>query len=173
MTIWTVLLGGVGVIALAAAGTLFLPGEVHVKRQATMKVAPETVLNLAASNEGYQRFNPYLTSDPDLKIMPFGPRSGVGSGFRFEGREGNGSQTVASVTADSVRYDIDLGAMGRPVQQITALDTPQGTRVVWTMKMDLGLNPVARVFGLFLDGMVGKTFEQGLDNLAATESAAS
>ncbi|WP_282044758.1 SRPBCC family protein [Roseibium album] len=173
MTIWTVLLGGVGVIALAAACTLFLPGEVHVKRQATMKVAPETVLNLAASNEGYQRFNPYLTSDPDLKIMSFGPRSGVGSGFRFEGREGKGSQTVASVTADSVRYDIDLGAMGRPVQQITALDTPQGTRVVWTMKMDLGLNPVARVFGLFLDGMVGKTFEQGLDNLAATESAAS
>ncbi|WP_299484301.1 SRPBCC family protein [uncultured Roseibium sp.] len=167
MTIWTIVAGSVGVVALLGAGTFLLPKTVHVQRQATLSAAPETILALAASSEGYQAFNPYRTSDPDLKITPFGPVSGVGAGFRFDGKEGKGSQTVASVTADSVRYDIDLGAMGRPVQTISTASTPEGTQVVWSMDMDLGFNPVARVFGLFMDGMVGKTFEQGLDNLAA------
>ncbi|MEO0979252.1 MAG: SRPBCC family protein [Pseudomonadota bacterium] len=167
MTIWTIVAGGVGVIALLGAGTLLLPKNVHVERQARVSASPETILELAASNHGFQKFNPYLTSDPELKIRPFGPDAGVGSGFHFDGREGKGTQTVARVTENSVRYDIDLGAMGKPVQEISAQSLPGGTQVTWTMDMDLGFNPIARVFGLFLDGMVGKTFEQGLDNLAS------
>ncbi|WP_420335830.1 SRPBCC family protein [Roseibium sp.] len=167
MTIWTILAGGVGVIALLGAGTLLLPKKVHVERHARIAASPQTILELAASNQGFQKFNPYLTSDPELKIKPFGPDTGVGSGFHFDGKEGKGTQTVAVVTETSVRYDIDLGAMGKPVQEISAKSLPDGTQVTWTMDMDLGFNPVARVFGLFLDGMVGKTFEQGLDNLAS------
>ncbi len=167
MTIWTFLTGGVGVIALAAVGALLLPKHVHVERQTTVAAAPEDILALAASNEGYQRFNPYLTSDPGLKITHFGPSTGVGSGFDFDGKEGKGNQTVAEVTASSVRYDIDLGAMGKPSQMIQANPVGAGTLVTWSMDLDLGYNPVGRVFGLFMDGMVGKTFEQGLDNLAA------
>lgn len=167
MTIWTILAGGAGVVALLSAGTLLLPKNVHVERHAKVAASPETILEMAASNHGYQKFNPYLTSDPELAIRPFGPDTGVGSGFHFDGKEGKGTQTVAEVTANSVRYDIDLGAMGKPVQEISAQGLPDGTQVTWTMDMDLGFNPVARVFGLFLDGMVGKTFEQGLDNLAS------
>lgn len=167
MTIWTILAGGMGLVALLGAGTLLLPKTVHVERHAKVAASPETILELAASNHGYQTFNPYLTSDPELKIKPFGPDTGVGSGFHFDGKEGKGTQTVAKVTETSVRYDIDLGAMGKPVQEISAQGLPDGTRVTWTMDMDLGFNPVARVFGLFLDGMVGRSFEQGLDNLAS------
>lgn len=167
MTIWTILAGGAGVIVLAAAGTLLLPRQVHVSRQATLSAPPEAVLKLAASNDGYQQFNPYLTADPQLKITDFGPNTGVGSGFRFDGKEGKGSQTVSAITATSVRYDIDLGAMGQPKQEISAVTSAGGTLVTWSMDMDLGINPVARVFGLFMDGMIGKTFEQGLDNLAS------
>ncbi|WP_421981593.1 SRPBCC family protein [Roseibium sp.] len=167
MTIWTILAGGAGVVALLGAGTLLLPKNVHVERHAKIAASPETILELAASNHGYQTFNPYLTSDPALKIKPFGPDTGVGSGFHFDGKEGKGTQTVARVTETSVRYDIDLGPMGKPVQEISAQGMPDGTKVTWTMDMDLGFNPVARVFGLFLDGMVGKSFEQGLDNLAS------
>lgn len=169
MSVWTILVGGVGVIALAAASTLLLPRQVHVERQATVSAAPEAVLELAASNQGYQKFNPYLTADANLKISLFGPSSGVGSGFRFDGKDGKGSQTVAQITSSSVRYDIDLGAMGQPTQQISVVPTSDGTLVTWSMDMDLGFNPVARVFGLFMDGMVGKTFEQGLLNLSSAQ----
>lgn len=167
MTIWTILAGGTGLLASTAAGTLLLPRHIHVERQAEVGADPATVLALAASNEGYQHFNPYLSADPALKISHFGPQTGVGSGFDFDGKDSTGRQTVAEVTAQAVRYDIDLGAMGQPTQTIKAAPTAQGSDVIWSMDMDLGFNPMARVFGLFMDGMIGKTFEQGLTNLAS------
>lgn len=167
MTILTYIAGAGGVFALAALGTFLLPRHIHVERQATLDATPAEILALAASNTGYQRFNPYRSSDPDLKITHFGPDAGVGSGFHFDGTDGKGSQVVSAINPGSVRYDIDLGAMGQPVQKIAAMPAEDGSTVTWSMDMDLGFNPVARIFGLFMDGMVGKTFEQGLDNLAS------
>lgn len=167
MTVLTILAGGAGVVALMAAGTFLLPRHIHVERKAMIDRPPEAVLDLAGSTDGYQKFNPYLTADPALKITPFGPAEGVGAGFTFDGKDGKGTQTIASIDPQMVRYDIDLGAMGKPVQQISATKTANSTEVVWSMDMDLGFNPIARVMGLFMDRMVGKSFEQGLDNLAA------
>lgn len=168
MTLTTILASSAGILAIATAGAMMLPRQVRVERSAIMDATPSDILDLAASNAGYQRFNPYKTADANLKIDLFGPASGVGSGFAFDGKDGRGTQTVAEVTADHVRYDIDLGAMGHPTQTIAALPDAGGTRVTWVMEADLGLNPVARVFGLFMDGMIGKTFDQGLANLDAT-----
>ncbi len=166
MTLGTTLTIGAGAIALAAAATFLLPRDVSVARTALIDADPQAILDLAASNTGFQAFNPYKSADPDLKIEPFGPEAGVGSGFRFEGKDGTGTQTVAAVTDDSVVYAIDLGPMGQPTQTIRVRPTDEGTEVTWTVEADMGLNPVFRVFGLFMDGMMGKTFDQGLANLA-------
>ncbi|MEL6234977.1 MAG: SRPBCC family protein [Pseudomonadota bacterium] len=98
-------------------------------------------------------------------MTPFGPASGVGSGFRFEGKEGKGTQTVADVTATRVTHHIDLGAIGKPVQTIEAQATATGARVTWAVTSDMGFNPVFRIFGLFMDRMLGKTYELGLSNI--------
>ncbi len=166
MTLGTTLTLGAGVIALAAAGTFLLPRDVKVARTAVIDAEPQAILALAASNTGFQAFNPYKSSDPNLKIEHFGPEAGVGSGFRFEGKEGKGTQTVAKITDDSVVYAIDLGPMGKPTQTIRVRPTEAGTEVTWSVDADMGLNPVFRVFGLFMDGMMGKTFDKGLANLA-------
>ena len=152
-------------VAILGAATLALPRHVTVERSATISADPSAVLALAASNVGYQSFNPYLTQDPTLKIDPFGPDTGVGSGFRFDGKDGKGTQTVASLTKDRVIYAIDLGVLGKPTQSIHTTATTNGTIVTWKMQNDLGYNPVFRVFGLFADGMMGPVFEQGLENL--------
>ena len=159
MTLVQILAGSAAVIAVLAAGTLLLPRHVHVERQAIIETDARTVLALAASGEGYQRFNPYKSTDPDLSITLYGPASGVGSGFHFAGKDGKGSQTVAAVTGDAVHFDIDLGPM--------AAARDDGTQVTWSMQADMGFNPIGRVMGLFMDRMVGPTFERGLANLEA------
>lgn len=164
MTILYTILAAVVVIALAA---LLLPRKVVVTRQADVSLSPEAVIERVASTDGFQTFNPYCTTDPDLKITPFGPASGVGSGFGFEGKEGKGTQTVTALTAKSVTHLIDLGAMGKPVQTIEAQPFGNGARVTWTVTSDMGFNPVFRIFGLFMDRMLGKTYELGLRNIAA------
>ena len=164
MTILYTILAVVLGVSLVA---LILPRKVVVSRTDIVPLTPNEVIALVSSTEGFQTFNPYLTSDPDLKITPFGPGAGVGSGFRFEGKEGKGTQTVSEVTDASVTHQIDLGAMGKPVQVIAARATQGGAEVTWTVTSDMGFNPVFRVFGLFLDGMLGKTYELGLRNMKA------
>jgi hypothetical protein len=154
-----------GIAALAVA-TLALPRHVSIERSAMIDAAPEAVIELAASNTGYQAFNPYKDLDPNLQVEMFGPASGVGSGFSFESKDGAGQQTVAAVTSEQVTFDLDLGPLGQPTQAISAVAVDGATEVIWTMDMDLGMNPVFRVMGLFMDGMIGPNFELGLANIA-------
>jgi Polyketide cyclase / dehydrase and lipid transport len=167
MNIIEVTIISIGALGVLTASTLLLPRKIKVERSATLPAKAADVIALAASNKGYQTFNPYLNTDANLKIDLFGPASGVGSGFRFKGKDGKGSQTVRAVADNQVDYEIDLGPMGKPSQCLRALPVKEGTHVVWTMEADLGMNPIARVFGLFMDRMVGKTFDTGLRNLAA------
>ena len=155
------------IITALALIALLLPRKVVVTRQADIAMQPEDVIARVASTEGFQTFNPYCTTDPDLKITPFGPAAGVGSGFRFEGKEGKGTQTVTEATSTRVTHLIDLGAMGKPVQTIEAEATDTGALVTWTVTSDMGYNPVFRIFGLFMDRMLGKTYELGLKNIRA------
>ncbi|MEX3017854.1 SRPBCC family protein [Gymnodinialimonas hymeniacidonis] len=166
MTLTTILAAGTATLAIAAAATYLLPRNVTVERSALVDATPEAVIALASSTQGFQQFNPYLTSDPELSIEPFGPEAGIGAGFRFEGREGTGTQTISAITADRVTYAIDLGSMGQPTQHISAVAEGNQTRVTWTVESDMGLNPVFRVFGLFMDRMLGGTYETGLANIA-------
>lgn len=172
MALTSILGYGAGALILLTAGTFLLPRHVSVERSTSIAVEPAKVIELAASNEGYQRFNPYKSTDPKLAIELFGPATGVGSGFRFNGKDGTGSQIVTAVTATSVAYDIDLGSMGKPRSSISVAPDGAKTKVIWRTEMDLGMNPIARVFGLFMDGMLGKTYEIGLKNIeSATQSA--
>ncbi|MEM6594893.1 MAG: SRPBCC family protein [Pseudomonadota bacterium] len=154
-----------GIAALAGA-TQALPRYVSVERSALIDAAPAAVIELAASNSGYQRFNPYKDLDPNLQVEMFGPASGVGSGFSFESKDGAGLQMVASVTDEQVDFDLDLGPLGQPTQAISAIAVDGGTEVTWSMDMDLGNNPIFRIMGLFMDGMIGPNFELGLANIA-------
>lgn len=155
------------IFATVALIALLLPRKVVVTREADVTMRPEDVIARVSSTEGFQTFNPYCTTDPGLKVTPFGPSEGVGSGFSFEGKEGKGTQTVTQVTATSVTHLIDLGAMGKPVQSIEAKATDTGAHVTWTVASDMGYNPVFRIFGLFMDRMLGKTYELGLKNIAS------
>ena len=166
MNIRKIALYTVGAVAVATAATFALPRNVSIERSATMDASPEAVIALASSNTGYQTFNPYKDLDPNLSVEMFGPDAGVGSGFRFESKDGAGQQTVAAVSADTVNFDLDLGPLGQPTQAISAITVNGATEVTWTMEMDLGMNPVFRVMGLFIDGMIGPNFELGLANIA-------
>ncbi|MDZ7823176.1 MAG: SRPBCC family protein [Ahrensia sp.] len=80
---------------------------------------------------------------------------------------GKGTSTVVAVEeGKSVTMQLDLGAMGKPVQKFQLTPENGGTKVEWVMTSSFGMNPIGRVIGLFLDGMLGKTHERGLSNLA-------
>jgi hypothetical protein len=168
MTLRKILGYSAGAIAILVAATQLLPRNIVVQRSGTVAAAPAAILTLAASNEGYQKFNPYLKADPAMKLEMFGPSSGVGSGFKFDSKDGKGTAVVTSVSADSVDYALDLGSNGTPNQKISVVADGAGSKVTWTMNADMGYNPIGRVVGLFLDGMIGPSFESGLKLMGET-----
>ncbi len=156
------ILGAIAVVGVAAVPFL-LPASTIVKRSAIVNAPAETIFPMIASNSGYQRFNPWKAQDPDLKITMHGPDRGIGSGFAFDGKGGKGSQTITALEDNSsVTMLLDLGAMGQPVTTFRLEPAGERTRVTWSTRAEFGMNPIGRVFGLFLDGMLGSDYELGL-----------
>jgi len=154
-------------LVLCLVGVLFmLPSQKVVERKALVKGSAQKVFKLLSSSRAYQEFNPYKDTDPALKIAHSGPEEGVGSAFAFEGKEGKGTQTIVALEKDKwVKVEIDLGPMGKPTTTFSLTPKGEQTEVTWTTTSRFGYNLVGRVAGLFLEGMLGKTYERGLKNL--------
>jgi hypothetical protein len=167
MTIATI--AGIAGLALAglAVTPFALPGQARVERSAFVPAAPDAVFDILSSTRGFDRINPFRDVDPDLSVTFSGPDAGVGAAFAWNGKSGVGTQTIIeAVPMERVAMQLDLGPMGRPVQSFHLAPVPGGTHVTWALEAELGMNPVRRVFGMFMDRMLGGTYETGLANLA-------
>ena len=165
-----------GIVVAGLVITPFmLPSSKTVTRKTVIDAPAAEIYELVSSNTGFQAFNPYKAKDPELKITLSGPDHGVGSSFAFDGKEGKGTQTITSLEENkSVTMRIDLGSMGQPIStfKLDQIGDNQ-TRVTWSTRSDFGMNPIGRVIGMFLDGMLGPDYELGLkllDKAATTNS---
>lgn len=152
--------------ALASILTIALPGEAKVARSIEITAPPEKVFALVNSPAGFDQFNPFRAEDPGLQTDYEGPAAGPGAMLRWTGKQGEGTQTIVAVQ-ENVRVDmaLDLGPMGKPSQSFLLEPTSRGTRVTWTTTAKFGANPVQRLFGLGMDGMLGPVYERGLSDL--------
>ena len=163
---------GAGSIAAIVAATFALPSSSVVTRSRVVAARPDAIFALLKSSADFQRFNPYKDTDPNLAISLFGPDQGIGSGFAFRGKEGSGTQTIVALEPDrSATMQIDMGFIGKPVLTLKLQPQAGGTEVTrtevtWQMESHFGFNPMGRVFGLFLEKMLGPIAERGLANLA-------
>lgn len=120
-----------------------------------------------ADLSAWKNWGAWQERDPQMKITYSTPSSGVGAWSAWESKsEGNGRMTITSQTPTKVTYllefsDMDMKSNG----SLEFKPEAGGTRVVWIDAGELGMNPVSRWFGLFLDKMIGPDFERGLSNI--------
>ena len=105
--------------------------------------------------------------DPQMKITYPPQAGGVGSWSAWESKsEGNGKMTITEISPSKVTYRLefpDMGMQSTGTMEVAAV--AGGVRLLWVDSGDLGLNPMNRWVGLFLDKMIGPDFERGLANL--------
>lgn len=162
-------LGFLGLVILLIAAGFLLPRHSHVERSLVMKANAATAFNQVNTLKNWEKWSPWHNIDPAMKLEYEGPESGAGAKYIWTSTNsnvGNGALTIlASQPNQKIVSEMDFMENGKATGTYLFEENPEGTKLTWAMDSDLGMNPVARYFGLFMENFVGKDFEKGLNNI--------
>jgi len=168
MKILLKILAGLAVLVLLLVLVAFLlPRQYRVERSVVIKAQPDAVLAQVAMLPAWKAWSAWHQRDPQMKLAYSTQPTGVGAWASWESKqEGNGKMTITEQTPTTVIYRLEFPDLNMQSTGCLAV-APEagGTRVVWSDAGDLGMNPLNRWFGLFLDKFIGPDFERGLANL--------
>jgi uncharacterized protein YndB with AHSA1/START domain len=162
-------------IVLAAVASQFLPAHYRVERRTIIKAAPEAVFTEVSTPKLWPTWSAWNTERfPDMQWTFAGPESGVGATSTWDGKSsGQGTSTITQAEpARGITYNLafDHGTF-RSKGEFAFISSPDGVEVVWSDEGELSRNPMHRIFGLFMDKMIGPDFETGLAKLKAKVEA--
>jgi hypothetical protein len=113
----------------------------------------------------FKEWSPWVKKDSLTKYEFSGGMSGVGATMKWESKKvGNGTQKTIEVEQNKrVKSEIEFDGMGASTAEFTLITEGSSTKVTWTL--DSKLNGVGKLFGPFMDIMVGPDYELGLNQL--------
>lgn len=168
LSIIFICLGVALVLLLAYAATR--PDEFRVERRLRIAAPADKVWPLVSELRAFNRWNPYDRKDPLIKSTYSGAPSGVGSRYDWESKEvGVGSLEITGQQpgrAVQMKLDFVKPFEAHNNAEFALQPTPDGaTEVRWTMAGPN--NFIGKLMGVFIDmdKMVGRDFEDGLQNL--------
>lgn len=169
MKIFLKIFAGLAVlILLLVLVSFFFPRQYRIERSLTMKAPAEAVVGQIAELRAWKNWSAWHERDPNMKLSFSEKTTGVGAWSAWESKkEGSGKMTITAQTPSRVDYNlefIDVGMKSLGTMEAVPAGA-EGVRLVWSTSGDLGMNPVNRWFGLFLDKLIGTDFERGLANL--------
>ena len=155
--------------ALFVVIAFFLPQKVHVERSANIDAPAKIIFNQVNDLHNWDKWAVWNQIDPEMTVEYINNGIGENSGYTWtsdNSQVGSGKLMInASVPYDSIFTTMDFMEEGSATGYFLFNETDTATMVTWAFDTDLGFNPVARWMGLMFDAMIGKDFEQGLDNL--------
>jgi effector-binding domain-containing protein len=163
-----ILIGLAAVLVVVVIVGLLLPRNSHVERSIAVARPASLVYATVNSFQLFPAWSPWQNLDPNMHQTTSGAREGVGAKLIWSGNDkvGSGTQVITASTPDhSVASDIDFGKMGAAKSTILLMPQGSATRVTWTLDIDMGAGPIGRYFGLMMDRMIGKDYENGLSRL--------
>lgn len=155
-------------LVVAAIG-LMLPSQVHVERSITINKPQEMVFNYVNNINNWNTWSPWYELDTTASYVLAGPESGIGAKLTWVSTNkdvGKGSMTYTEVKVPSmIKQEINFMEEGLALGTYSFSSEGDGTKLNWSFEFDTGFNPLLRILGKFMDGMVGKDFERGLNKL--------
>ena len=168
MKILLKILGGLAVLVLLLVlVAFFLPRQYRIQRSTVINARPDVVLAQVSVLRAWKGWSAWHERDPHMKLAYSEQTTGIGAWASWESKqEGNGKMTITELPPGKVIYHLEFPDNGfESTGSMEAIGEAGGTRVIWTDAGDLGMNPMNRWFGLFLDKFIGQDFDRGLANL--------
>lgn len=154
-----------GIISIAG---FLSPAHVHVERSLTVNAPAEIIHAQINTLKNWETWSPWHKIDTAMKVEYFGGESGAGAGYKWSSDHsdvGNGEMTITASSPDSISTAMNFMENGVATGKFAFAKSDSGTKITWSMENDMGMNPIGRIFGLFMDKMVGPDFEKGLASI--------
>ncbi|MBD1389577.1 SRPBCC family protein [Neiella sp. HB171785] len=158
----------IGLWVIIMVTGLFLPNNYRIERF-TIVDADQTTLHAYVQDlEQWQEWSPWIEADPTIKVTLGNITSGPGAFQSWQGESGDGELLFTQVNEQQgVSYDIWFNQKADKAQGAIAyepLDAGQ-IKVIWTMEGEVTTPIFGPYLALFMDGMVGPSFDLGLYKL--------
>ena len=147
-----------------------LPSQWSVERSVQIQ-APTKVIYpyLVNFKTGWSEFSDFDNKDPDIQYFYVGPAEGVGSSRTWKSPQmGDGQQTIVKADPETgIQFELQVLKNGFLLNgEIKMEPLPGGaTKVTWHDWGTTGNNVLFRYMAVFMDKMMGKTFESSLEKL--------
>lgn len=161
-----IVIGLVGIVAVAAGAAFLLPQQVHVERSTVIGASPDQVFYVVNDLTRAKEWGPWYKREPNMQLTFEGPPAGLGAKISWKSAtEGEGSQEIVESTPFStIKTLLHFGdSVANAAFEFETVEG--GTKVTWSMDTGVGMNPVMRYMGLMFDSWIGKDYEEGLANL--------
>ncbi len=146
------------------------PAAFAITRSAVIPASPDRVFALVNDFHEWDHGSPWAKIDPNCKNTFDGPTSGVGAKFAWDGngKVGSGRMEITE-SKPNEKIALDL-IFSRPMKAnnltvFTFHPEADGTKITWTMSGHNGF--MGKAFNTFVDcdKMIGKQFDEGLENM--------
>jgi len=172
-----ILLGLVVVIVVFLIVVATRPADFRVERSLAIAAPAQALFEQVNDHHNFNKWNPFLKVDPNVKNTYSGPDAGVGAVCAWDGNSdiGAGSSTITeSKPGELVRMRMDWK---RPMEGTSTVDftfKPEGDKTVVTWAMYGKNGFIGKAFSIFMscEKMCGPPFEQGLADLGKLVTAA-
>ncbi len=153
------------VIVLVAIVIMVLPSQSHVERSIVINSTPDKIYSAVDGFTYFKEWSPWVKKDPLTEYEFSGGMSGVGATMKWKSKKvGNGTQKTIEVEQNKrVKSEIEFDGMGASTAEFTLIADGSATKVTWTL--DSKLSGIGKMFGPFMDKMVGPDYESGLKSL--------
>ena len=161
--LWTLAIIALLIIGI---GLFALPKQAQLERSIVINAPQQQIFDVLNGFEHFEQWSPWQDMDPNQTIHYSGPTTGVGAKMTWSGEvTGEGSQEVTvSNPPSEIRVLLDFVDQGTADTYFLLKPMEGGTEVTWGFDTEL-TGIIEPWIGLFMDSMVGSSYEQGLKSL--------
>ena len=146
------------------------PRKAIMERSVMINASAETVFPYLNSLKTFvDNWSPWTEKDPNAVHEYNDIASGEGAGYSWKGepkKVGEGSMKIIKCIENKhVRTLLHFKGRGDAYAGWHISESGDGVKVTWDFESDNGMNPMARIFGRFMDKFLGPDYENGLNKL--------
>lgn len=157
------------ILVLLVALGFILPSRIEIQSDILIQASPEKIQPYLANMRKWELWTPWGKHvDPTVVNTYFGPEDDTATTLEWKGDK-LGQGTIALTGSSPINGITYVTSFNHnSMKSIGAIQyelVPEGTRVIWNDRLDVGENPLRRYFQPILYWLLKRDFHKGLVNL--------